>query len=90
MGPSQSRASPLIQRGFALHQEGKLEEARAIYEEILKLETGPVPRSKTALQHLIADKEREMREAAKRLDFELAAILRDEIKELYKKTGKQK
>jgi len=38
MGPSQSRVSPLIQRGFALHQEGKLEEARAIYEEILKLE----------------------------------------------------
>lgn len=57
-------------------------------DEILKLETKPVPKSKTGMQKLIADKEREMREAAKRLDFELAALLRDEIKELYKKVGK--
>jgi excinuclease ABC subunit B len=56
-------------------------------DEILKLETIPVPRSKTALQKLIADKEREMREAAKLLNFELAGILRDELKELYKKVG---
>ncbi len=54
-------------------------------DEILKLETKPVPRTKTGLQKLLAEKEREMREAAKHLDFELAAILRDEIKELYKK-----
>ena len=57
-------------------------------EEILKLETGPVPRSKTALLKLIADKEREMKLAAKELDFELATILRDEIRELMKKVGK--
>jgi len=57
-------------------------------DEILKLETKPIPKSKTGMQKLIAEKEREMREAAKRLDFELAAILRDEIKELYKKVGK--
>jgi len=57
-------------------------------DEILKLETKAVPKSKTALKALIADKEREMREASKRLDFELAAILRDEIKELTKKVGK--
>ena len=57
-------------------------------EEILKLETGPVPRSKTALLKLIADKEREMKLAAKELDFELATILRDEIRELMKKTNK--
>jgi excinuclease ABC subunit B len=57
-------------------------------EEILKLETGPVPRSKTALQHLIADKEREMRTAAKALNFELAGLLRDEIRELNKKVEK--
>ena len=57
-------------------------------DEILKLETKPIPRGKTALQKLIADKEREMRESAKRLDFELAGILRDELKELYKKVGK--
>ncbi len=57
-------------------------------DEVLKLEMKPVPRSKTALQKLIADKEREMREAAKQLNFELAALLRDEIKELNKKVGK--
>jgi excinuclease ABC subunit B len=57
-------------------------------DEILKLETKPIPKSKTGMQKLIAEKEREMREAAKHLDFELAAILRDEIKELYRKVGK--
>ena len=53
-------------------------------DAILALEAKPVPRSKTALQKLIAEKEREMKEASKQLDFELAAILRDEIKELAK------
>ena len=57
-------------------------------DKILKLETKPVPKSKTALKALIAEKEREMKDASKRLDFELAAILRDEIKELMKKMGK--
>jgi excinuclease ABC subunit B len=57
-------------------------------DEILKLETKPIPKSKTALQKLIKDKEREMKLASKHLDFELAAILRDEIKELTKKVGK--
>ena len=56
-------------------------------DEILKLETKPVPKSKTALKALISEKEREMKDASKRLDFELAAILRDEIKELTKKAG---
>jgi excinuclease ABC subunit B len=51
-------------------------------DEILKLETRPIPKSKTALQKLIKDKEREMRLASKQLGFELAAILRDEIREL--------
>jgi excinuclease ABC subunit B len=55
--------------------------------EILKLETAVVPKSKTAMQRLIAEKERDMREAAKQLNFELAGILRDEIKELNKKAG---
>jgi excinuclease ABC subunit B len=56
-------------------------------DDILKLETAPLPKSKTALQKLIADKEREMRVAAKELDFELAGILRDEIRELNKKAA---
>ena len=59
-------------------------------DEILKLETMPVPKSKTALQKLIADKEREMRAASKRLEFELAGILRDEIRELHAKEEKMK
>ena len=56
-------------------------------DEILKLETAPVPRSKTALQKLIAEKQREMRAAAAELNFEMAGILRDEIRELTKKVA---
>jgi excinuclease ABC subunit B len=56
-------------------------------DDILKLEAAPVPRSKTALQRLIAEKEREMKTAAKELNFELAGILRDEIRELQKKAA---
>jgi excinuclease ABC subunit B len=56
-------------------------------DEILKLETAPVPRSKTALQKLIAEKQREMRAAAAELNFEMAGILRDEIRELNKKAS---
>jgi len=56
-------------------------------DDILALETAPIPRSKTALQRLIAEKERDMRAAAKDLNFELAGILRDEIRELNKKAA---
>ncbi len=59
-------------------------------DEMLVLELRPVPKSKTALQKLIAEKECEMREAAKRLNFELAAILRDEIKALSKESAGRK
>jgi excinuclease ABC subunit B len=55
-------------------------------DEVLKLELGPIPRSRIAFDKLLRDKEREMKEAAKQLDFELAAILRDEIKILIKKS----
>ncbi|MBI1838702.1 MAG: excinuclease ABC subunit UvrB [Candidatus Colwellbacteria bacterium] len=58
-------------------------------EKVLKLEMAPIPKSKSSLQKLIGEKEREMKEAAKRLDFELAAILRDELKAL-SKSSKQK
>ena len=53
-------------------------------EKILALEMKPIPKSKTALEKLIKDKEREMREAARELNFELAGILRDEIRALSK------
>ncbi len=53
-------------------------------DEVLKLEMKVVPKSKTALNKLIAEKTKEMKEAAKNLDFELAAVLRDELKVLLK------
>ncbi len=57
-------------------------------EEILSLETTPLPKSKKALEALIKEKQKDMKEAAEKLDFELAAILRDEIKLLMKKIKK--
>ena len=59
-------------------------------EEILELETKPLPKSKTALEKLIKQKEVEMRRAAKALDFELAAILRDEVRVLSKEIRDKK
>ncbi len=51
-------------------------------EAVLELELGPLPKSKRELDALVKEKEREMKEAASRLDFELATILRDEVKTL--------
>jgi excinuclease ABC subunit B len=59
-------------------------------EEILSLELQPIPKTKNEIKKLIEQKEKEMKEAAHRLDFELAAILRDEIKELSKKIKEDK
>ena len=54
-------------------------------EEIMKLELKPIIKSpKKEIENLIKQKEQEMKQAARELDFELAAILRDEIKELSK------
>ena len=53
-------------------------------DKLLKLELKPISRSKKGLEKLIKDKEKEMREAAKNLEFELAALLRDEIRALSK------
>lgn len=57
-------------------------------DEVLALELAPVPKTKIAIEKLLRAKEDEMRRAAERLDFELAAILRDEIRELVKKMRK--
>ena len=54
-------------------------------EKIEKIELGVAPKSKKALEVLIKEKEREMREAAEELNFELATILREEIKALSQK-----
>lgn len=51
-------------------------------KKILSLEVGPLPKSEKAMKELLKTKEREMKEAANNLDFELAAILRDEIRVL--------
>ncbi|MEA3226092.1 MAG: helicase-related protein, partial [Planctomycetota bacterium] len=50
--------------------------------EILDLEMSA---EKRPVEEVIAEKEKQMREAAKNLEFELAAILRDELAELRKK-----
>lgn len=49
-------------------------------EEILELEVKPLPKSKSVIEKLIVEKEKEMKQAAESLNFELAAVLRDEIK----------
>ncbi len=52
-------------------------------EDVLSTETKPLKSAgKKEMEKYIKDKEREMRKAAKELNFELAALLRDEIKEL--------
>ena len=58
-------------------------------ENIAKLEIAPIAGSVEKINQLIKTKEQEMHEAANELNFELAALLRDEIKELRKKFKKQ-
>jgi excinuclease ABC subunit B len=55
----------------------------------LELENKPLPKNEKEAKKLIKEKEREMKKAAEGLDFELAAILRDEIKELSKEVNKK-
>lgn len=59
-------------------------------EEVLNIEMKPLPRSKSQLEEIIKIKEREMKEAAQQLDFELAAILRDEIRILSQKLSQKR
>jgi excinuclease ABC subunit B len=64
--------------------KGKEERLKAV----LQLEEGPVLAEMTPAE-IIAEKDAQMREAAKNLEFELAAMLRDEIRELKKTLAKQ-
>lgn len=57
--------------------------------EVLATELAPIGHSRAALERLIAEKEKEMRAAAKDLNFELATLLRDEIGELAKRLKKK-
>ncbi len=58
-------------------------------EEILNLEITPIPRSQKGIESAIREKEGEMKRAAEELHFELAAILRDELKILKKEREKK-
>ena len=49
-------------------------------EEILDLEAQAVPKTKSGMEALLKEKELEMKKAAEDLNFELAALLRDEIR----------
>ncbi len=51
-------------------------------EKILDLETSVLPEGEKDIDKLMKEKEKEMKSAAKDLNFELAAILRDEIQAL--------
>ena len=53
--------------------------SRKAAEEILLIEEGVYGKGAKDLRKLMKDKEKEMKEAVKELDFETAAILRDEI-----------
>ncbi|MBI2278676.1 MAG: excinuclease ABC subunit UvrB [Candidatus Brennerbacteria bacterium] len=55
-------------------------------EKILALEAKPVPKSGAARAALVKEKEQAMKEAAEELNFELAALLRDELRALRKDT----
>jgi excinuclease ABC subunit B len=55
---------------------------------VVSLEAAPLMGSKTGLTKLIKEKERDMREAAGELNFELATLLREEVKELKKELQK--
>lgn len=57
-------------------------------EKMAALEIGPLTENHQALEHLIKEKEREMRSAAGELNFEFATLLRDEIKILKKHLSK--
>ena len=58
--------------------------------DILEIELGPIGRSHSAMDRILKQKEREMKEAAENLNFELASVLRDEIQTLEERLKKNK
>jgi excinuclease ABC subunit B len=57
--------------------------------DVLEIELGPIGRSRSELDKLLKKKVLEMRDAADALDFELASVLRDEIRTLEEKMNKK-
>ena len=64
--------------------ESIMSERDKTVRRLIELDRSTIGTSAKALKGLIKDKEKQMEEAVKVLDFETAAILRDEIKELTK------
>jgi excinuclease ABC subunit B len=62
--------------------EGILAERDKTVRRLVELDKATVGTDPKALKKLVKEKERQMEEAVKILDFETAAILRDEISEL--------
>ncbi len=58
-------------------------------EDILETEMKPLLKSKKAVDMFLKNKEKEMRQASKDLNFELAALIRDEIREAEKLIDKK-
>ncbi len=69
---------------FGLTDKDAAIQKRKIMESALKLELAPLDTTDISL--VIKEKTKDMKEAAKNLEFELATILRDEIKELERQT----
>jgi len=72
-----------------------IKEVRDIVGDLYKKDIGSVLEtelkiSPCSIDRVIEQKEKEMTEAAKNLEFELAAVLRDQIKELKKNLSKQR
>jgi len=57
-------------------------------EKIAEIELRGAPKTKKGIEQLLKEKEHEMKEAAEDLNFELATLLRDEIRELSKELAK--
>ncbi|OHA58593.1 MAG: excinuclease ABC subunit B [Candidatus Vogelbacteria bacterium RIFOXYD1_FULL_44_32] len=73
-----------IKKNISDITESLMSERDKTVKRLVALDRSTVGTSAKALKQLIKDKERQMSEAVKTLDFETAAILRDEIKGLTK------
>jgi len=67
--------------------EGVESNAEKRAKQLMELENAPI--KERPLEDLIAEKEAQMRQAAKDLEFELAALLRDEVRALRKMAEKK-
>ncbi|OGF31001.1 excinuclease ABC subunit B [Candidatus Falkowbacteria bacterium RIFOXYD2_FULL_35_9] len=73
--------------GLTVNKNKKNKNGKKQIDKILQLE---LKNDTRPIEKIIAEKETAMRQAAKDLEFELASILRDEIKQLNKKRSKRK